>query len=38
MALALGLLFRGESVDALAIVGSAIALSGAYLVNTTRRA
>jgi len=37
VALALGLLFRGESVDALAIVGSAIALSGAYLVNTTRR-
>jgi drug/metabolite transporter (DMT)-like permease len=38
VALALGLAFRGESVDAIAVVGSAIALAGAYLVNTARRA
>jgi drug/metabolite transporter (DMT)-like permease len=38
VALALGLAFRGESVDAIAVVGSAVAISGAYLVNTARRA
>ena len=32
--LALGLAFRGESVHAIAIVGSVVALAGAYLVNT----
>ena len=37
VALVLGLAFRGDSVDVIAIVGSAIALSGAYLVNTTQR-
>jgi drug/metabolite transporter (DMT)-like permease len=37
VALVLGLAFRGESVEALAVVGSAIALAGAYLVNTARR-
>jgi drug/metabolite transporter (DMT)-like permease len=37
VALALGLAFRGESVEALAVVGSAIALAGAYLVNTASR-
>lgn len=39
VALVLGLTVRDESIAALAVVGSAIALSGAYLVNTaTRRA
>ncbi|MEO6652193.1 MAG: hypothetical protein ABIP17_05995 [Ilumatobacteraceae bacterium] len=37
VALALGLAFRGESVDGLAIVGSAIAIAGAYLVNKAAR-
>lgn len=37
VALALGLLVRGESVNGLAIAGSAIALAGAYLVNTAAR-
>jgi drug/metabolite transporter (DMT)-like permease len=35
VSLFLGLVFRGESVDVLAVVGSAVALSGAYLVNTS---
>ena len=34
VSLFLGLVFRGESVAALAVVGSSIALAGAYLVNT----
>lgn len=34
VSLFLGLVFRGESVEALAVVGSTIALAGAYLVNT----
>ena len=34
VSLALGLAFRGESVHAIAIVGSVVALAGAYLVNT----
>jgi drug/metabolite transporter (DMT)-like permease len=34
VSLFLGLVFRGESVEALAVVGSSIALAGAYLVNT----
>jgi drug/metabolite transporter (DMT)-like permease len=35
----LGVVFRGESVEALAVVGSAVALVGAYLVNSaTHRA
>lgn len=39
VALLLGLSVRGESVAAMAVAGSAVALSGAYLVNTgTRRA
>lgn len=38
VALVLGLVFRDETVEVLAIVGCAIALSGAYLVNTARRA
>ena len=37
VALLLGLAVRGESVAVLAVVGSAIALSGAYLVNTGTR-
>jgi drug/metabolite transporter (DMT)-like permease len=38
VSLALGVVFRGEDVHAIAIVGSAIALAGAYLVNTAVRA
>jgi len=38
VALVLGLAVRGESVAVLAIVGSIVALSGAYLVNSTRAA
>ena len=34
VSLALGLAFRGESVHGMAIVGSIVALGGAYLVNT----
>jgi drug/metabolite transporter (DMT)-like permease len=34
VSLALGLTFRGETVRAIAIVGSVVALAGAYLVNT----
>jgi drug/metabolite transporter (DMT)-like permease len=34
VSLALGLAFRGESVHGIAIVGSLVALAGAYLVNT----
>lgn len=34
VSIVLGVAFRGETVDALALVGSAVALSGAYLVNT----
>lgn len=37
VALVLGLVFRSESVEALAVLGSAVALSGAYLVNTAAR-
>jgi drug/metabolite transporter (DMT)-like permease len=39
VSIVLGVAFRGERVDAQALVGSAVALSGAYLVNTalTRR-
>ena len=36
VALVLGVAFRDESVAALAVVGSVVAVSGAYLVNTTR--
>jgi hypothetical protein len=32
----LGLVLRGESVHAIALVGSLVAVSGAYLVNSTR--
>jgi drug/metabolite transporter (DMT)-like permease len=35
VSLFLGLVFRSESVEAMAIVGSSIALAGAYLVNTS---
>ncbi len=38
VSLFLGLVFRGESVEALAIVGSSVAVSGAYLVNTSATA
>lgn len=34
VSLFLGVVFRGESVEALAVIGSSIAVSGAYLVNT----
>jgi drug/metabolite transporter (DMT)-like permease len=37
VALALGLVFRAESVALLAIIGSVVALAGAYLVNTVVR-
>lgn len=37
VALLLGLVFRGESVALLAVVGCGIALAGAYLVNAARR-
>lgn len=33
----LGVFLRGESIEALAIVGSVVAVAGAYLVNTSRR-
>lgn len=36
VALALGLTFRGESVEPLAVVGTGVALGGAYLINTAR--
>lgn len=35
VSLFLGLTFRGESVEALAVLGSSVALAGAYLVNTS---
>jgi drug/metabolite transporter (DMT)-like permease len=38
VALVLGLALRGESVAMLAVLGSVVALSGAYLVNTARAA
>ena len=38
VSLFLGVVFRGESVEALAVVGSTIALAGAYLVNTSSSA
>lgn len=38
VSLGLGVAFRGEDVHAIAIVGSAVALAGAYLVNTAVRA
>ena len=37
VALALGLVLRNESIGALAVVGSGVAMCGAYLVNTTQR-
>ena len=37
VSLGLGVAFRGEDVHAIAIVGSAVALGGAYLVNTAVR-
>ncbi|MFW2332628.1 DMT family transporter [Ilumatobacter sp.] len=36
VALFLGLTFRGESVAPIAVLGSVVAMSGAYLVNTAR--
>jgi drug/metabolite transporter (DMT)-like permease len=38
VSLALGVVFRGEAVHAIAIVGSVVAVAGAYLVNTAVRA
>ena len=35
VSIVLGIVFRGEDVEALAIIGSVVAVSGAYLVNTT---
>jgi drug/metabolite transporter (DMT)-like permease len=36
VSIVLGLVLRGESVHAIALVGSLVAVSGAYLVNSTR--
>ncbi len=38
VSIVLGIAFRGEHVEWIALVGSAIAVSGAYLVNTTSAA
>ncbi len=37
VSIALGVVLRGENVEVLAIVGSVVALAGAYLVNATNR-
>ncbi len=37
MSIALGVALRGETTDAIALAGSAVAVAGAYLVNTARR-
>jgi drug/metabolite transporter (DMT)-like permease len=38
VSLLLGVMLRGEDVAGLAIIGSVIAVAGAYLVNSIRRA
>ena len=37
VAVVLGIVFRGESVEWMALAGCAVALAGAYLVNTAVR-
>ncbi len=37
VSIVLGVALRGETIEAIALVGSAVALAGAYLVNTATR-